>query len=332
MQFPNFAVRWWYKLRRRVRSHPIAYGVGCLLAVLFIYFALFSAPFDFPVGAYISIPSGQTVGETARVLKERHIIWSSDMFDAFVRVFGTDRQVVAGEYFFPNKEGVLHVASRLGNGDFQVNPSRVRVPEGATVQDIGALLDKSIPNFDLNAFMKAARGKEGYLFPDTYFFMPGQDTDAILGAFANNFATHIATIQHQLDAFGHPFSDVITMASLLEREAPDSYNRRIIAGILWKRISLGMPLQVDAVFPYIIGKSSLNLTYADLATLSPYNTYINLGLPPGPIGNPSLDSILAAVTPIETNYLYYLSDTNGAFHYSATYGQQLAAKSKYLNN
>jgi UPF0755 protein len=303
-----------------------------LVAVLFIYLAFLSAPFNFPTGAYISVPSGQSVEKTAQVLKERGIIRSTALFDGIIRVFGTNEQVVAGEYFFPAKENLLHVAQRLGNGDFQVTPTRVRVPEGATVDDIGQLLSTDIPDFNLNAFLSAARGKEGYLFPDTYFFMPGQDTDAILGAFANDFATHIATIQPQIDAFGKPLSDVITMASILEREAPDTYDRRVIAGILWKRIQLGMPLQVDAVFPYIIGKSSLDLTHADLATDSPYNTYTNLGLPPGPISNPSLDAILAAVTPIQTDYLYYLSDSDGNFHYSTTYAGQLAAKSKYLDN
>jgi UPF0755 protein len=91
-----------------------------------------------------------------------------------------------------------------------------------------------------------------------------------------------------------------------------------------------MPLQVDAVFPYIIGKNSLQLTHADLKVDSPYNTYVNKGLPPGPITNPGLDSILAAVNPTKSNYLFYLSDLHGNFHYSVTYAQQLANQRKYL--
>ena len=317
-------------MRRRVRARPWRYGLGTAVAILFIYFAFFASPFDFPTGAYVSVQSGQTVDQTAVALKERGIVRSSLMFDVLVRLFGPGRRVVAGEYFFPSKESVLHVAARLGNGDFQVDPARVRISEGATVADIGVLLQKNIPDFDLASFMRAAKGKEGYLFPDTYFFMPGQNADAILGAFANNFATHINSIQAQIDASGEPLSDVVIMASLLEKEAPDTQDRRIIAGILWKRISLGMPLQVDAVFPYIIGKNSLQLTTADLGVDSPYNTYTNKGLPPGPINNPSLDAILAAVTPVKTNYLYYLSDSNGTIHYSATYAQHLAAKDKYI--
>ena len=115
-------------------------------------------------------------------------------------------------------------------------------------------------------------------------------------------------------------------------EAPDTKDRRIIAGILWKRITIGMPLQVDAVFPYIININSLQLTKSELQTNSPYNTYTNKGLPPGPIASPGLDAILAAVNPTKTNYLYYLSDLKGNMHYCPTYACQLANQRKYLGS
>jgi UPF0755 protein len=319
-----------YRLRRSIRRRPLRWAGGVAVALLAIYFGLIAAPFQFPTGAYVSVPMGSTLGEAAESLKERGIIRSQYLFEALVRLAGTQHHVIAGEYFFPGKENVFTVARRLGSGDFEVEPARIRVPEGATVEDIGKLLQKNIPDFDLGGFTREARGKEGYLFPDTYFFMPGQDAHAILGAFANNFSTHIAKIQSQIDAFGKPLSDVIIMASLLEREAPETYDRRVIAGILWKRIKMGMPLQVDAVFPYIIGKNSFDLTKTDLKTDSPYNTYTNKGLPPGPIANPGLDAIVAAITPVATDYLYYLSDTHGNMYYSATYSQHLAAKQKYL--
>ncbi|HVZ76094.1 MAG TPA: endolytic transglycosylase MltG [Candidatus Paceibacterota bacterium] len=319
-------------MRRSVRRQPWRWAAGVTVAALFAYFTCIGAPFNFPVGAYVDIPQGTTLSQAAATLKGRGIIRSEIAFEILVRVFGAERHVIAGEYFFPGKAAVLRVALRLGSGDFEITPARVRVAEGATVQDIANGLAKAIPGFNLSEFERETSGKEGYLFPDTYFFMPGETTQEILGAFSNNFSTHIASIQKQIDAFGKPLSDVIIMASLLEREAPDTQDRRIIAGILWKRIKLGMPLQVDAVFPYIIGKNSLDLTAQDLKVDSPYNTYTHKGLPPGPIANPGLDAILAAVTPISTSYLYYLSDKNGTFHYSATYDQHLAAKVKYLGD
>jgi UPF0755 protein len=330
MRYVTFPFKWfrrvWRASRRRpVRSSLIAGGV-----LVGLYFIFLAAPFNFPNGAYVNIPRGSSLTQSAEILSDRGIIRSPFLFKAFVYLFGSERHVTAGEYYFPHKSNVFTVAMRLGTGDFLVEQSRVRVPEGATLDDIADLLAQNVPDFDRVAFMRDARGKEGYLFPDTYYFMPGEGTDAILGAFDNNFSKNIAKIEAQIDAFGKPLSDVIIMASLLEREAPDTYDRRVIAGILWKRIKLGMPLQVDAVFPYIIGKNSFDLTQSDLKVNSPYNTYTNKGLPPGPIANPGLDAILAAVTPIETDYLYYLSDLNGNFHYSATYEQHLAAKSKYL--
>jgi UPF0755 protein len=120
------------------------------------------------------------------------------------------------------------------------------------------------------------------------------------------------------------------MASLVEEEARTLETRRTIAGILWKRLKLGMPLQVDAVFPYIIGKNTYELSIGDLALDSPYNTYKYAGLPPAPITNPGLDAMLAAVTPTDSPYLYYLSDRNGKMHYARTHDGHLANKAAYL--
>ncbi len=330
--YPRYRVPFFTRLKRRFRTNPyIAWGtVAAVLVAMYLFY--FSAPFTFPTGAYISIPSGSSLSASGEILKERGVVRSVFLFKTLVFLYGGDRHVVAGEYFFPARSNIFAIAGRLASGDFKVDPARVRVPEGATLDEITEILVESIPDFNVAQFEWASRGKEGYLFPDTYFFMPGQGTSAILGAFDSNFNKNIAKIQKQIDAFGKPLSDVIVMASLLEREAPKSDDRRVIAGILWKRIKIGMPLQVDAVFPYIIGKNTYELTRTDLKTDSPYNTYTNKGLPPGPIANPGLDAILAAVTPIQTNYLFYLSDRNGNFHYSSTYDQHLVARTKYIGN
>jgi UPF0755 protein len=320
------------RTKRLMYRKSAVFACAALGVVVVLYGLFISAPSDFPAGAYINIASGSSLSQSATVLKEKNVIKSTILFKALVYLFGSQRHVQAGEYFFPGKESVFKVAARFGGGDFNVDAARVRVPEGSTVEDIAKLLSQKIPGFDLLAFMHVAQNREGYLFPDTYFFMPGQGTDVIVAAFSNNFSKNIAKIQTDIDAFGMPLSDVIVMASLLEREAPDTEDRRVIAGILWKRIKLGMPLQVDAVFPYIIGKNSLQLTSSDLKFDSPYNTYTHKGLPPGAIANPSLDAILAAVTPIKTEYLFYLSDRHGMIHYSATYDQHLAYREKYIEN
>ena len=242
--------------------------------------------------------------------------------------------MISGEYFFPGPENIFTIVWRLVHGDRELVPIRVRVPEGATAQQISDLLAQDIPDFDDTTFIKEAKPDEGMLFPDTYLFLPGEDPSVVLNTLLTNFQNHISasSTAEAIAAFGKSQSDVLTMASIVEREGATTADRKMIAGVLWNRIAKGMKLQVDAVFPYIIGVNSLQLTKADLLTDSPYNTYLYKGLPPGPISNPSLDSILATVEPAKTKDLYYLSDLNGVVHYCATYACQLANQKKYLNN
>ncbi len=120
------------------------------------------------------------------------------------------------------------------------------------------------------------------------------------------------------------------MASLVEEEASNSTDRRIIAGILWRRLAHNMPLQVDAPFYYIIGKGSSQLTLKDLSMDSPYNLYKHTGLPPRPIDNPGLDAIVDTITPTTTDYLYFLSGRDGKMHYASTFEGHVANKGKYL--
>lgn len=266
------------------------------------------------------------------MLKDKHIIHSTYMFEVVARMYGAKTQVVAGEYFFPSAQNVLTVARRLAHGDYELIPVKVTIPEGVNSFQMANILAQKIPDFDKQAFLEDSQSKEGYLFPDTYFFLPGQDPLVIISTLESNFQRHITdpAAEQQITMFGKPLADIVTMASLLEKEANDSVSRRMIAGILWHRIAIGMPLQVDAVFPYILGKNTFQLSRADLRTDSPYNTYINKGLPPGPITNPGLDSILAAANPTKSNYLFYLSDMHGNFHYSVNYKEQLSNQKKYL--
>lgn len=319
-----------WECRTYDRILPLAFLLGVLGYL--IYFLTLGAPIDFPAGSYVRISGGQTLEQVGEELKAKHLIGSASIFEGLVRLFGSDKKIYAGEYFFSGKENVWTVAQRIAFGDYELVPVRMVFYEGLTAQNMSDLLAQKVPDFDATAFLAGGKPKEGYLFPDTYFVLPGEDPVLLLHAMENNFDSHIATASSSIQKFGKPLADVITMASLLEREAADTQSRRMIAGILWHRIAIGMPLQVDAVFPYIIGVSSLDLTKADLQVDSPYNTYTHKGLPPGPIANPGMDSILAAVTPIKSNYLYYLSDKQGNFHYSATYAGQLANQRKYLGN
>lgn len=310
------------------RILPAAFLSGTVLALGF--FVLFAAPSDFPAPSIFKVKKGEALGQVASDLKTERIVRSARVLATLMQVTGGNRRVREGAYFFPSPQNAFTVAIRLTRGDFELTPVRVTIPEGADARDIAAVLGKKLAPFDAETFLSLALPREGYLYPDTYFFFPGQDADAVESAMEANFRTQTAAVAPELTAFDEPLYDVVIMASLLEKEARMETDRRTIAGILWKRLSIGMPLQVDAAFGYVLDKNLTKLTTADLKEDSPYNTYTNKGLPPTPIGNPSLQAIRAAATPVASNYLYYLSDQNGVMRYAATYEQHLANKRKYL--
>jgi UPF0755 protein len=169
------------------------------------------------------------------------------------------------------------------------------------------------------------------LFPDTYFFLPNATENTVIEAMRQDFDRHEITIAKEVAAFGRPLSDAVIMASIVEREASNPDDRRTIAGVLWNRIDRGMPLQTDVTFIYTLGKTDSQITMSDLQSDSLYNTYKHKGLPPTPIGSPSLDSLLSTVTPIKSNYLFYLADGQGVTHYCATFACQLQNERVYLS-
>jgi UPF0755 protein len=301
---------------------------------MILYSVLLAAPAYFPTHTLLHVKKGTTLGVIASTLKEKHIINYATLFEIVASMYAKEGTIVAGEYSLEEPQNIITMARRLTRGDFEVARVKIRVEEGMSALQITNLLRNQLPDFDADAFYTQALPKEGKLFPDTYFFLPGDDPELLISAMVDNFNTHIreASLAAKSVTFGKPLDEVLTMASILEREASEEQDRRIISGILWRRIKNEMPLQVDAVFPYIIGKNTFTLTKSDLQTDSPYNTYTHKGLPPGPIGNPSIAAILATVTPLTTSYVYYLSDRQGNMHYATTYAQHLANKAKYLSN
>jgi len=318
---------WCVECRMYDRILPTAFLVGVL--GFLVYFITLAPPLDFPTASYLKVVSGETSSQVAQALAQKHIIRWPALFIKGMSHFGNGN-VTPGEYFFSGPQNVLTVSRRLARGDFELVPVKVTIPEGLSAEQVSAILTDKIPDFNSEAFLLLAHENQGFLFPDTYFFLPGENATTVVTVMKDNFNTQLAPFASTTASFHKPLSQIVTMASLLEREAPDLKSRRMIAGILWHRISIGMPLQVDAVFPYIIGKNTFQLTKTDLKTDSPFNTYTHTGLPPQSIVNPSLFSIEAAMTPIKSKYLFYLSDLHGNFHYSVTYAGQLANERRYL--
>lgn len=306
---------------------------ACIVVVLYaaFYGQFLSPPDTFPNQSLVTVPEGATLDEIAMLFKREGIVRSALWLELFVRLYRGEGGAQAGNYYFLEEKSVREVARGLTHGEFGLVPISVTLPEGSTVKDMAHILEEALPAFSSEEFIAMALPLEGFLFPDTYFFLPDSAAADVIATMQATFAQKIALVEDEIEAFGIPLRDVIIMASLLEEEARTTETRRMISGILWKRLEIGMPLQVDAVFPYIIGKNTFELTLSDLQVDSPYNTYRYIGLPYGPISNPSLDAITAAVTPIESEYLFYLSDMSGNMHYSVTFDEHLSKKSLYLN-
>lgn len=305
-------------------------GVLLILALLFCILYIISPPALFPEGRIIAVEVGSTLSEISGELKKEHVIRSELIFEAFLTLLAGDGGAKAGEYLFKEKLSSYGVAKKVAKGEFGLDPIKITIPEGATIFDIARILNRDLPDFDEIEFIDIAKGKEGYLFPDTYLFLPNASPEQIVLQMERTFINRIADIQDEIIASGKSIEEIVTMASILEKETITNEDKKIVSGILWKRIEIGMPLQVDATFLYINGKNSFDLTYDDLKIDSPYNTYKHKGLPVGPIANPGLESLAAAVTPTESTYLFYLSDQRSIIHYAENFEQHKINKAKYI--
>jgi UPF0755 protein len=303
-----------------------------LAASMAVYMWMFfvSPPDDFPSDQLVSVSDGASVQQIGTELRDQGVIRSPLAFRIMVVIYGRERGARAGDYLFKEPKSVLAVARAIATGNFGLEPIRIRVAEGATTKQMAAIFAKQLPKFSSKNFLQEAQPQEGYLYPDTYFFLPNTDEKAVIKAMKDNFNNHIAEISTEFASSTHSMHEIITMASILEREAYNTKDRKLISGVLWNRLQKGMALQVDATFLYTLGKGTFQLTKADLASDSPYNTYKNKGLPPTPIGSPSMDSILAALNPTPNNYIYFLADHTGVTHYCKTYECHLANKRLYF--
>tara|TARA_Y100000310_G_scaffold345569_1_gene466731 strand:+ start:3299 stop:4213 length:915 start_codon:yes stop_codon:yes gene_type:complete len=304
------------------------------MAVVFfvsIYAIFFSAPYNFPENYIVEVVDGATASETAQILFDEGIIKRKFIFTTLVILRGRERGVLSGIYYFDDKSNVFTIVNKMTNGDFGIIPKKITIPEGFTNRDIAGVLAKAFPSITIEEFLDTASTSEGYLFPDTYFFLPHVKSEDIVIQMRDNFDDKISEVKRSIKKADRTIEEIVIMASILEKEASDTETRRNIAGVLWKRLEINMPLQVDATLTYAVGRNTYELTQADLNGDSPYNTYKNLGLPVGPIANPGMDSITAAIEYEENPYFYYLSDRSGNTYYAETFEGHKENRRNFLN-
>ncbi|MFW5853028.1 MAG: endolytic transglycosylase MltG [Patescibacteria group bacterium] len=326
--FKNTISRITEYVKKRLRS-VVTTGVTIVFLVLIISIVISNLRYT-PELKTIEIEQGASVQEISQILKDENIIKSASFFKWYWRIFHRSDNIIAGWYNLSVGTGIRQTASMLAEGDFGLDPVRLFIPEGLSINQIANIAEEKLEFFDREEWFSLTDGLEGYLFPDTYLVSPYIKAKDLVKLMRNNFNEQITPLLEEIEEFPYSLHQVLTMASLLELEAFKYEDRQKIAGLLWKRIESDMKLQVDAVFPYIINKNTFEVTLADLKYDSPYNTYLHPGLPPTPIANPGLNAIKATIRPIETPYLFYLSDMQGNIHYTVTHSEHVVNKNKYL--
>ena len=214
----------------------------------------------------------------------------------------------------------------------------ITIPEGWRREEIAESLAKQeLEAFDKELFLELSAADEGKLFPDTYLVPRQADTRLLYSLLTNTFERKIILgLEDEIEASPHDFEQVLVMASILEREAQGYEDMRHVAGVLWKRLEIGMPLQADATLQYVKGYSPTQKSWwvpptsEDKKLQSPFNTYLNPGLPPKPIANPGLEAVKAALNPVETDDLFYIHDRTGQIHFAETLDEHNANVQKYL--
>ncbi len=308
------------------------------------------------------ITSGQGVKEIADNLEKQGLIRSAYWFEWYVYLEGSESDFIAGTYSLRPDMNMREVVSALKSGNTAAERS-ITILEGWTTEEIGEYLEQEgvvskdsfvegaslndsrdiIPGktYDFLADKPDGQGLEGYLFPDTYRIFETAETADIIERMLNNFGNKF-TEQMALDAAASNMDihQIVTLASIIENEVnierkdgePINNDHYIVAGIFYNRLNNGIALESDATVNYVTKGDRPQPTAADLAAESPYNTYRNRGLPPGPIGNPSLEAIKAAVYPADTDYMYFLHRINddGSIVFSRTFQEHVANKQKYL--
>jgi UPF0755 protein len=281
--------------------------IGALIVfVLSIYF-IFSAPLK-NREMIVHIREGRTVSSISQELKDNNQIRSQFVFKTFIKILKSGKGIVSGDYLIKKNSPVWKIAWQVGRGHHNISPIKITLREGITNKGISDVFVYRLPNFDKEKFLELTAMNQGYLFPDTYFIYPLDTVEEIIKKLEVNFEKRIDSVSTEINQSGKNLSDVIIMASILEGEASGKEDIGIISGILWKRISLGMPLQVD------IDKA----------------TYKEKGLPENPLNNPGLISIKAAAEPISSSYLYYLHDKNGKVHFAKSYDEHRVNIRNYL--
>jgi len=314
--------------------------VVLLIATIHLYMRFFTPPIGAGREVVIIIPRGASFSLAARELYGAGIIRNARDFSLLATIRGAHRRVKAGEYHFTTPVRPLAVLAKLVDGE--TVQYRVTIPEGYTILEIATLLEREgvaargeFLEKARDAGFVASRGFEGdsfegYLFPDTYQLTKGLPVEEIIDMMVARFKeVYTESMDVRGAKLGLTRREVVTLASIIEKESGKVDERRRISAVFHNRMKRGIPLQSDPTVIYGIADFDGNLTRRHLRTRTPYNTYLLYGLPPGPIANPGKDALEAAVEPVNEGYLYFVSMNDGSHYFSKNLKEHNRAVNRY---
>lgn len=325
----------------RPRSTGLGVALAVLAAALLSAFLLFDTP---PTGNWegkrVLVPKGSPLPEVVGILREGGVLPHPQAFRALVLLTFSGRRLHYGEYSFPTPPSAFDAWRRLIRGD--VIKYEVTVPPGANLYDVAELLEKK-KLATAEAFLAMAASPavlrrleipgdsaEGYLFPDNYTFVKPVTPEEILEFMVRQFRRKVPPdAEKQAREAGLSLHQVVTIASIIEKETGVEEEKPIVSAVIRRRLALGMPLQMDPTVIYGVKRFDGTVTGKDLRTAGPYNTYLNRGLPPGPIANPGLAALAAALNPSEAEYLFFVSRNDGSHAFSRTLSEHNRAVERF---
>jgi len=280
--------------------------------------------------SFFVINKGASVSQVGNKLESSGFIKSALAFKIYIQATSQTNRIIPGEFRLSPSFNLFQTAATLFKGPVEL---WVTVPEGLRREEIALKFTSGLDKNQAftNEFLEASKGKEGYLFPDTYLFPMDASASSIVKKMTNTFSEKTASFVPAGSDLS--FAETVVLASILERETKTDTERPVVAGIMLNRLDIGMPLQVDASVQYAVGTPKNwwpILTLEDLKTASAFNTYKNAGVPPSPISNPGISSLKAMFNPEKSEYLYYIHDPTGQIHYAKTLSEHNANIAKYL--
>ena len=331
---------------KKFQFHLGQYFIGIVVAVLVgIMLAFYSLVLFWPQGnpydsVKVTIPKGASLKEVSASLQDKNVIRNERSFLLAVKTLGYEKSFPAGRFRLVEASTNFDIIDQLVNGIHE--NKRVTILEGWSITVIAEELEKKL-GLDPQAFEEASRNElllwklgiegesvEGYLFPNTYQFSEDETPQEIIERMVSEYRRNVNNeLRQKMIDTGMTENEVLTLASIIEGEAIYDKERPVISGVYHNRLKLGMRLQADPTIQYIIEDSPRRLLNKDLKIKSPYNTYLNYGLPPGPINNPGIESIKAAINPTKTDYLYFVAKGDGYHTFSRTKSEHNEAKRQF---